>query len=167
MKNWYVVYTQLRGEDRALCHLQNQGFECFLPRLRRRRSHARKTWTVLEPLFPRYLFALFDRATTAWRGINGSRGVVSLLTDGLLPVPVPEDVIKKLLSQTDADGITSPAALQLLSKGVHSTAVRRRFCWPACRSRFNSPGNIRVNLLLSVLGRVARLQVPICAVEPV
>jgi transcription antitermination factor NusG len=118
-------------------------------------------------LFPRYLFALFDRATTAWLVINGSRGVVKLLTDGLVPVPIPEDVVEKLLSQTDADGVTSPAALQLLSKGCTVRLCDGVFAGQLAEVDSIPPGNIRVNLLLGLLGRVARLQVPICAVEPV
>ena len=52
MKRWYVVYTQARAEERALWHLQNQGFDCFLPRFRTTKRHARKTSIVLERCFP-------------------------------------------------------------------------------------------------------------------
>ena len=33
MTRWYVVHTQPQAEAKALWHLENQGFDCFLPRI--------------------------------------------------------------------------------------------------------------------------------------
>ena len=167
MKRWYVVHTQPRHEDRALWHLQNQGFECFLPRLKRLRSHARRARTVLEPLFPRYLFAFFDIATTRWRSINGSRGVVNLVTDGLQPLPVPEGVVEKLLGQADAEGVTSAAVLAALWTGRKVRICDGIFMGHIAEVDTVLPGSLRVHVLLSLLGRVATVQMPAYAVEPV
>jgi transcriptional antiterminator RfaH len=166
MKRWYVVHTQPRDEDRALWHLENQGFECFLPRMKRLRSHARTTRMVLEPLFPRYLFAFFDSATTRWRSIGGSRGVTNLVTNGVRPVPVPEGVVEKLLSEADEQGITSMAALALLWKGRKVRISDGVFTGHVAEVDAIPPGSVRVNLLLTLLGRVTTLQVPSYAVEP-
>ena len=166
MKRWYVIHTQARREDQALWHLRNQGFECFLPRLRRRRTHARKARTVMEPLFPRYLFAFFDSATAKWRAINGSRGVVNLLTDGARPVPVPEGVVEKLLGNADAEGVTSFAALAGLWKGRKVRICDGSFAGQIAQVETVAPSNARVGLLLSLLGRATRLQVFAYAIEP-
>ena len=166
MKRWYVVHTQSRAEERALWHLQNQGFDCFLPRLRRLRSHARTTRMVLEPLFPRYLFTFFDCATTHWRAINGSRGVMHLLTDGPSPVPVPEGVVEGLVDDADGTGVASSAALAALWKGRKVRVSDGAFVGHIAEVNTVLPGTFRVSLLLSLLGRATTLQVPSYAVEP-
>ena len=116
MKQWFVVYTQPRAESRALQHLENQGFECFLPKFERLRRHARRTEVVLAPLFPRYLFTAFDRATTRWRSINGSRGVVALLTNDADPIPIRCKIVEALLADADESHVTTLAALDIFSR---------------------------------------------------
>lgn len=167
MKRWYVVHTQPNAEDRALWHLQNQGFDCFLPRLRRLRSHARRTSAVLEPLFPRYLFTFFDAATTRWRAINGSRGVSQVLTDGTLPRPVPGGVIENLMRAVDANGIADALGLARLWKGRLVRIRQGMFDGQIGEVAEVQPGTQRVTLLLHLLGREATLQMPSYAVEPV
>jgi transcriptional antiterminator RfaH len=165
MKKWYVVHTQPRHEDRALWHLQKQGFDCFLPRLKRLRSHARAVRTVLEPLFPRYLFTSFDSATTAWRVINSSRGVAHLLMDGSQPLPVREGIVEKLLSQADAQGVTSVAALDVLWAGRKVRICDGIFAGQFAEVESAPPGTLRVGLLLTLLGRLTHLQVPAYVVD--
>jgi transcriptional antiterminator RfaH len=167
MNRWYVIHTQPRHEDRALWHLRNQGFECFLPLLRRRRTHARKVRTVMEPLFPGYLFAFFNSATTRWRSINGSRGVVQLLTDGAHPLAVPDGIVESLLSQTDAEGGTSAVPLLELCKGRRVRICDGAFAGQVAEVEAVPPSQLRIRLLLNLLGRVTRLQVPAHVIEPI
>ena len=61
---WYVVATKLRLETLAKKHLENQGYEVFLPRISQIRKHARKIEKVLKPLFPGYLFIRFNPKET-------------------------------------------------------------------------------------------------------
>lgn len=166
MKRWYVVNTQPSAEERALWHLRNQGYECFLPRLRRLRSHARATRTVLEPLFPRYLFAFFDTATTRWRAVNGTRGVVALLTDGRSPLPVPSGLVEDLIGDADPQGVANSAVLARLWKGRKVRIGEGAFAGQIGEVDYFPPGGVRVSVLLSLLGRVTALQMPAYAVEP-
>jgi transcriptional antiterminator RfaH len=66
-EHWYVVHTQVQGEDRADLNLRRQGFVTYLPRYLRARRHARRTETVARPLFPRYLSPWTSRATAGGR----------------------------------------------------------------------------------------------------
>ena len=88
MMRWYVVHTQPRAEVRALWHLQNQEFRCFLPKFATLRRHARKVEPVNAPLFPRYLFVAFDlsEVTLAVDQWDARRGW-SCLSDGARPIP--------------------------------------------------------------------------------
>src|SRR5665213_356294 len=77
---WYVVQTHAGSEYKARLELHDQAFHCFLPECVERISHARKVTSRRGPLFPGYLFVSFDVGMTAWRSINGTRGVVRLIS---------------------------------------------------------------------------------------
>lgn len=166
MDSWYVVYTQPRSEDRAAWHLQNQGFNCFLPRFLKTRSHARKKDTVLEPLFPRYLFVKFDADISRWRSINGSRGVVSLLTDGVRPLPVPDSFVERLRTECDETGITSLDRIGVFAKGSCVRVTSGPFVGQVGEvADVLDKGIDRVRVLLRLLGVETCMQVPAHALE--
>jgi len=167
MHRWYVVYTQPRAEEKALEHLTRQGFGCFLPRLRRTRSHARRKEIRLEPLFPRYLFTRLDSTRDAWRGINGTRGVVHLLTQQNEPTPILGDLVDTLISASDERGVASPAALGMLWKGRFVRIQDGPLSGHVAEVEQVLSGSDRVKLLLTLLGTSASLDLPACAVEPV
>lgn len=166
MRRWFVIHTQPRAEERALWHLRNQGFRCFLPRFRKFRRHARRTQLALEPLFPRYLFASFDPSASAWRSINGTRGVVGVLLNGSAPQPVPEGVVETLQHGADSDGASSLAALGLLSEGLKVRVASGAFSGQTGEIvRSSEKSCDRVLILLDLLGDRARLNVPSYAIE--
>ena len=166
MKRWYVVHTHTRAEDRALWHLRNQGFECFVPKCRKTRRHARKTTTVLEPLFPRYLFVHFDADASRWLAINGSRGVVALLSDGTRPLPVPSDLIEKLQAESDEDGVTPLTSLGMFWKGRKIRIKSGPFAGQMGEvADVLARGRDRVHILLSMLGVQTSMEVPSYALE--
>ena len=152
MQRWYVVHTQPRAEEKALWHLCNQGFRCFLPKLRKVSRHARRENVVLEPLFPRYLFTSFDCATTRWSPINGSRGVVGLLTNGSVPIPVPVGIVESLHAEADRDGVTPLGVLGRLWKGCKVRITAGAFGGHLAEiEALPMSGGNRVRLLLSLL----------------
>src|SRR5215471_5201307 len=102
---WYVVHTQPNYEGRAEVNLQRQGFATYMPRYQRTRRHARKTETVLRPLFPRYLFVALDLARDRWRSIQSTFGVSQLVVAGDEPLPVPHAVIDQIRAREGSDGI--------------------------------------------------------------
>jgi transcriptional antiterminator RfaH len=101
---WFVVRTQPHGEARAITNLIRQGFNTFNPCIRRTVRHARKETTVLSPLFPSYVFVRFDPTRDQWRCINGTFGVIGLITNGEFPSAVPDGVIAALEARIADDG---------------------------------------------------------------
>jgi transcriptional antiterminator RfaH len=101
---WYVVQTQINAETKAACNLLRQGFQIYLPRYLKRRSHARKIEKVAAPLFPRYLFVNIDVATQRWRSVQSTYGVSHLVLNGSEPAPVEGAVINALKAREDASG---------------------------------------------------------------
>ena len=167
MQRWYVVHTQPRSEERALWHLCNQGFRCFLPKLRKVSRHARREKLVLEPLFPRYLFTSFDSATTHWSPINGTRGVIGLIADGSAPRPVPAGIVESLQAEADGVGVTPLAVLGRLWKGCKVRITAGAFGGQVAEMEaLPANGGDRVRLLLCLLGRATSIEVPAYAIEP-
>src|ERR1700712_2882696 len=101
---WYVVQTQPNAENKAVTHLNRQGFSTYLPRYLKRRRHARKVDTVAAPLFPNYLFVAIDLAGQGWRSIRSTVGVSRLLCHGDTPSIVTDSVLSALRAREDAEG---------------------------------------------------------------
>ncbi len=165
MTRWYVVHTQSQSEARALWHLENQDFHCFLPRVVELRRHARQARPMLVPLFPRYLFARFDLDVTRWRAINGTRGVVSLLANGPCPLPVPHGAIEALLTQCDRRGAVPLAAMGVFAKGLKVRIKSGAFTGQTGELTEILRGGDRVHVLLTLLGAETDLRLPSYAIE--
>ena len=165
MKQWYAIYTQPRNEERAKEHLARQGFDVFLPRYLKRRSHARRVTVGPAPLFPRYLFVSFDASQQRWRAIRSTRGVIDMVSNGDTPVPVPEAVINEIESRRDADGFVVVARHLGLKRGSRIRIDAGPFA--AYEAIFESQRDAdRVVALLSLMGREVVVQLPISAVMP-
>jgi transcription elongation factor/antiterminator RfaH len=124
---WYVVHTQARAEMRAHWHLENQGFRCFLPHIRTLRRHARRAETVQAPLFPRYLFVSFELHDSKWRSINGTRGVVGVLSNGPHPLAVRDGTVEALVQRCDEAGVVPLTALDIFTTGAKVTITTGAF----------------------------------------
>lgn len=166
MTGWYVVYTQARGELKAVDHLQRQSYAVYLPRCRRWRSHARSRELVLRPLFPRYLFVALDLGTMPWRPILSTIGVAGLVRHGDEPVPVPPGLVEAL-RQAERDRAfdqPSPADRWKLGDPVRITSGP----FAEMIGRFQGLADEeRVYVLLDLLGRPVKTCLTAGALESV
>ena len=157
MKRRYVVHTQVHQEARAEVNLRRQGFEAWLPLIRRARRHARRV-DSLAPLFPRYLFVRLDLASQPWRSINGTFGVVRLLCNGDAPLVVPAGLVEEIMQRCDEAGaIVGP--LHQLVCGEPVRVALGRFKLDGLFE--TKSGQDRVVLLIELLGREVRASVPL------
>jgi transcriptional antiterminator RfaH len=162
-RSWYVVHTQPNGEVRADANLRRQGFATYLPRYQRTRRHARRTETVVRPLFPRYLFVSLDLGRDRWRAIQSTFGVSHLVQAGEEPLSVPADVVSEIRSREDRAGLVKlglppgigPGSPVQLIEGIFQDAkgVLERIA-----------DDRRVAVLLKLLGRDVRVFVPAASV---
>ena len=148
---WFVVHTRPLSEIRAIENLERQGYRTFCPRVRRTIRHARKTSTVMSPVFRNYLFVKLDLSFDRWRSINATRGVVGLIMQGDRPKPVPHGVMETILQYVNPDGTLSTARLFGMGQSVRIESgpladVVGRF------EKCEPDGRIRV--LVELLGRV-------------
>lgn len=158
MNRWYVVHTHPQAEERAVHHLQFQGFSVYLPRFRAERRHARKVEIVERPLFPRYLFIDMDVEQTRWRSIRGTFGVRDLVSRGDRPAPVPMGVVEEIRRREGEDGLIK------LPIPSFQTGERVQVTDGALAEQIGvvlaMPDHQRVILLLGMLGREVQVTVP-------
>jgi transcriptional antiterminator RfaH len=88
---WYAVYTKPRREDSVAFLLQNRGLEVLNPKIKFRKFKRNKLTDVIEPFFPCYLFANFDKDKYAHL-ITYTRGV-RYIVGKKNPVAVQDEVV--------------------------------------------------------------------------
>jgi transcriptional antiterminator RfaH len=96
--NWYAVNTKPHQEDIADLNLKRLGVEIFYPQIKQDKVIRRRRQTVISPLFPGYLFARFN-LVTHYRAVNFAQGVRRMVTFGVTPAAVAEDVINSIKSR--------------------------------------------------------------------
>ena len=105
MESWYVLHCKAQEVTRAEWHLENQGFTTFCPRWKQQKRVRGKKQTVVEPIFPNYLFIRLDLAHDNYSALRSTRGVNSVVRFGGYPAKVPNAVIEQL--QQRAQGYES------------------------------------------------------------
>lgn len=156
--HWYVAHTHPNAEQRAVFNLTRQGFSAYLPRYPKRRRHARRTETVLSPLFPRYVFVGMDSEVARWRSVNGTFGVQYLVCRGETPAALPDGFVEELMAREDSNGsvMTAPPKFKL--------GDQVRILDGALADQVGHIEQMadedRIFLLLDMLGREVRISVP-------
>jgi len=165
MKKWYAVYTRSHTEQQAAIQLGNQGFNVYLPRYRKSLRHARRIEEVLRPLFSRYLFVELDLDAQAWWSVNGTRGVVRLVTFGDTPSAVPESVMEDLRARETEDGSILLARPDM-KQGDRVQIIDGPFAETVALFDHMTDDR-RAMLLLDLLGQTVRVRAPVRSLEPV
>jgi transcriptional antiterminator RfaH len=164
MERWYVVKTLAQREERARAHLLRQGFDVYLPKWRKRRSHARRVDWIAAPLFPRYMFIRFDIGVTRWRVIQSTIGVSHLVCNGSLPLPVPNGIVEDLQARETQTGYID---IQPAFRKGQAVIVDDGPFLDQVGLFEHADDRQRVTVLLALLGREVRLKVPAYAVRAV
>jgi transcriptional antiterminator RfaH len=156
--SWYVVQTQVNAEAKAARNLLRQGFEIYLPRYLKRRSHARKIEKVAAPLFPRYLFVRIDMATQRWRSIHSTFGVSRLVCNGPDPAPIARQILSSLRSREDESGYVKLDQRPKFSLGEKVRVLAGVFAENS--GLFDGQADRdRIAILLDLLGRKVRVSI--------
>jgi len=96
---WACVYTHPQAEFWAETNLRRSGYTTFLPtHLVRQRDRVTPSLVhnVIRPLFPRYLFLLFDHRAASWSPIRATPGVADLIRSGSDVHYAPEAAVSAL-----------------------------------------------------------------------
>ena len=166
MTAWYAVYTRAKSESLAQEHLRRQGYEVYLPSHMKRRRHARRSDFVRVPLFPRYLFVAIDRLQQRWSPIRSTVGVYDLVRRGDLPAEVPEGLVEELQAREHDGGFDHDAQIQKIKLGDSVRIAAGPFADLVGRF-YGVASEERVFVLLDLLGRSVKAQLPSTAIDPV
>lgn len=103
---WYVIQTKPLSEDNVERHLKNADFETFLPKIKTMIRGRKRPSSRIKSLFPSYLFAHLNlNDPNLYHMIKYTRGVRRILGDGILPIPVPEEMIRIIRERMGGDGV--------------------------------------------------------------
>jgi transcriptional antiterminator RfaH len=110
MRGWYCAQTKPREERRALASIADAGLRAWLPELNvTKRRHGRPV-SLLEPLFPGYLFVDMDPTfPLEWQAVRWGRGVRSIVGDGSAPLSVPEEAMAALRARFGEQVVQVPS----------------------------------------------------------
>ena len=160
MEAWYVIHTRPRQEARAEAHLQRQGFQCYLPRLKQRLKRRGQRVDVVEPLFPRYLFIQLDLSQQQnVYTIPSTRGVIGFVRFGERLPSVPTSFIQGLRQAADPQSGLLVVADQGFCQGER--VVIESGPLAGMMGIFQeATGEERVIVLLEMLGRQNAVKMP-------
>lgn len=164
MKGWFVVQTRPRNEDRASLNLSVAGFEVLNPKMRARKVRGTVARIVLEPLFPSYIFVLFDLESHL-RLIRYTRGVRRVVEFGSHPVPLPFETVEAIKARL-RNGIFELGEAKL-SRGERVRVIDGPFRGLEAVFLEELRGQERVRILLDCLSYYATVVVPRHMVEPI
>ena len=164
-QKWCVVRTHAHAEIKAVENLRRQGFETYLPKFRKIRSHARRRDLVTAPLFPRYCFVALDKTWARWHAIRSTMGVDRILGGDNGPANVRDEIIDELKQREDTDGFIQMDKKRRFSAGEQVKLVRGAFSSYSALVE-GMADNDRVAVLLDMLGRRVRILIDEAAVAP-
>ena len=95
-KFWYLIYSKPCKEQVAYEQLLQQDYSVYLPKLEVKKRLRGQYKTVIEPMFPRYLFIHLDHCHDNWGPIRSTIGVSHLVKFGHVPASVPNQLIELL-----------------------------------------------------------------------
>lgn len=103
---WYVAHIKPRQEARALAQLslRTEGIEPYSPRIEVIRRKWGRGMTMIEPLFPNYLFLRMSLSPPVWDAVRWTPGVRRLLGDGERPFQVHDDVVEAIRARSGESG---------------------------------------------------------------
>lgn len=162
---WYVVFCKPRQESVALVNLQRQGFHVYLPMLRTLRHKRSKPVSVLEPMFPRYLFCAPADADHSIAPIRNTFGVSNLVRFGHTAATVRNELMDSLRRVENNQNGLDDAALS----GFHADMLVEVMDGPlqGMQGLISDVGHVRVAVLLDMLSRQVRVEVPIGQIKAI
>lgn len=157
-RQWYLVYTNLKQEERANDNLRAWGVETVHAKLRARRYNefTGAPTHITQPLFPRYLFAKFN-AREQLPKVRFTRGIQNVVCFGENPATVDESIIEIIRERIDENGfVKTNNELKPGDKVVISAGPLKNLIGIFERE---IKGSDRITILLTAIGYQGHLMV--------
>lgn len=163
MKNWYLIMTKPREDAYAEQHLLNQDYDIYRPLAKRSRRQRGRMVTIVESLFPRYIFIRLDPEHDNWSSVRYTRGVAGFVRFSAMPHPVPSHLIDYLKSNEDV----SQQRLIDLDRFKQGEKVRiENNLFNGAEALFQSyDGEQRAIVLVTMLGQQTQVPVDVASLK--
>lgn len=154
MDRWYALYTKPKKEYQVNTYLQGQGFETYLPTVRRKVPRRDRPERVVY--FPCYLFARLDLTVVPCSSIVWMPGVRHIVSAGDHPVVVADEIVELIRRRLEKIELVGYPDLQPGDR-VRITAGPLR----DLEAIFERPMSAaeRVLVLLDVMGRMTPVEI--------
>lgn len=103
MESWYLLYCKRGQHVRAQEHLERQHVQCLVPTIKLEKMVRGRRTMADEPLFPNYMFIVFDPEKIHTTTISSTRGVSHFVRFGHQLAKVNPDVIEQIIHQPPTD----------------------------------------------------------------
>lgn len=160
---WYVIQSKPHKENQVCAYLEAQDFEVFYPTLRVQPADARAA--RFRPYFPRYMFVHTDLDEVGVSALRWLPGAIGLVHFDDCPAAVPDMVVHQLQRRVATIEAAGGLIFDDLKPGdpVRITSGPLAGYDAIFDLRLN--GSDRVQVLLSLLGRLVRMQINSGAIE--
>jgi transcriptional antiterminator RfaH len=159
-KNWYVVQTKPRQEEKVLFFLNQKGINTYFPKIQTHIYKGLKKHKKIKPLFPNYLFANCERKKI--NQVCWTRGVKKVLWKNTQPQPIADELIYSIKSLAGKDGLIRQKRYKkndlVTIKSGPFKGIQALF------DHWESDGE-RICLLLNLINAQIRVAVPASVVE--
>ena len=164
MLAWYLIFSKPQRERLALANLERQKYQVYLPLVRNRKRVGGHYRSLIEPMFPRYLFIQLDDQSDDWGPIRSTIGVAKLVRFGIIPARLPDAFVQLMREREDNQGIQSLPEREL-KPGDPVRIVEGVMAGYEAIYQSNS-GKERVILLLEIAERSAQITLKQDDIEP-
>ena len=154
-KEWFILQFKPNSHLQAVKNLNQQGFETFLPLNDTTSRKASRFVINTKPLFPGYMFILFDKTEPKWRKINNTYGVSRLITFNSILKSIPTTFVTSLMIRYDLSGKLLP--IEKLKKGDKVRVSKGPFAdFIATVEKYET--DQRIWILLDLMGQKTKIQ---------
>jgi transcriptional antiterminator RfaH len=160
LRRWYVVYSKPHKEEVAHFHLRRKGVEAFFPQLLLPHPSTKRQRVV--PLFPNYLFVQLC-APEEYDYVRWSPGVRCFVSFNGTPTPVEEGIVAFLRQRANPEGILEARSSLTVGQEVRIIGGPFEGLIGILQDPPNARGRVRV--LMELLGRQVKVEVPVQLVE--
>jgi len=157
-RSWYLVYTKPRSEPVAAENLLRQDYRTYLPLFKKTCIKNAQAKTIIEPLFPRYVFIELSTETDNWSPIRSTIGVSKIVNFGFTPAKVPDSLITLLKENENSDGLYEFLEKKLVKGQSVEIMSGPMMGYSGIFNQYATKN--RVSILLNLLGKETSVLLP-------
>lgn len=161
---WYLAYTKPRNEQIAGTQLSRQGYAVYLPQYKALKRTSDGMVAHHSPLFPRYVFFRPGQPGQSIAPVRSTVGVSHLVRFGLTPATVSDELVGALRTFEQERESASLIDLSVLKAGRRVSVCAGPL--RGLEGLVSARAGTRVTVLLDVLGRQTRVNLPEHQLEP-